>query len=66
MANEVRFARLSGTLVRRADRSFDHGYRDAAAPDEPQAGAKSGLLADLRLFAITWAAGFLFFITLLA
>ena len=64
MAQPPGFAALTDALIRRASTSFHDGCPDGGAAW--QAAAAPGWREDVRLFAITWAAGFVFFLTFLA
>jgi len=63
MAEASDFASLTAALVRRAPAP---DWLDAEDDDDEVAATASGWQSDVRLFAITWAAGFVFFLTFIA
>jgi hypothetical protein len=63
MADTPGFAPLTAALVRRAAAPERDGVSEEQV-DEPQASV--GWHADVRLFAMTWAAGFVFFLVFIA
>jgi len=63
MADGSDYAPLTAALVRRSPAP---AWIDAAEDEAVADAAVSAWYADLRLFAITWAAGFVFFLTFIA
>jgi hypothetical protein len=62
MADAPDYAPLTAALVRRA---AEPAWPDEL-PDAPAAAATSDWRGDLKLFAFTWAAGFVFFLAFIA
>ena len=66
MADTPRFASLNAALIRRASGPFADLPPVPAAMGRAEAVSRGTWREDLRLFATTWAAGFVFFLTFLA